>query len=81
LYLTQFLPRKLTIYGRVLKSIACVALVCKAAVKIRIMIFSNPSEKINELVVTRNKATNNFAGLITSDLGPNVARRPPVGPH
>jgi hypothetical protein len=40
LYLTQFLPEKHTFYSRVLKLIACMALVCKAAdEKIRIMIF------------------------------------------
>jgi hypothetical protein len=45
--------------------------------------FSNPSkqEKINELVVTSNKLTDNFAGLITSGLGPDVARGPPVVPR
>jgi hypothetical protein len=39
LYLTQFLPGKLTFYGRVLKSIACVALVRKAADEIKITIY------------------------------------------
>jgi hypothetical protein len=38
-------------------------------------------KKLNEPVVTGNKLKHNFAGLITSGLGPNVARRPPVGPH
>jgi hypothetical protein len=81
LYLTQFLPGKLTFYGRILKSIACVALGHKAADKIRIAIFFRilRSEKNNELVVTSNKLTNNFAGLVTSGLRPDVARRPPVG--
>jgi hypothetical protein len=40
----QFLPEKHTFYGKVSKSIVCVALVCKAADKIRITIFSNSSE-------------------------------------
>jgi hypothetical protein len=55
-YLTQFLLRKLTIYDRVLKSIACVALVRKAADEIRIAIFfkSFGVKKVNELV-TSNK--------------------------
>jgi hypothetical protein len=84
LYLAQFLPGKLTFYGRVLKLIACVALVRKAADEIRITIsFSNFSEikKINELVVTSNKLTNNFAGQLTSGLLSDVARGPPVSPH
>jgi hypothetical protein len=56
-----------------------VALVFKAADEIRITIFSNPSEKkINELAVTSNKLTENFAGLVTSGTEPGVARKPPV---
>jgi hypothetical protein len=39
LYLTQFLLEKLTFYGRVLRSITCVALVHKAADEIRIKNF------------------------------------------
>jgi hypothetical protein len=79
LYLTQFLLGKLTFYGRVLKSIACVALVRKAADEIRITIFftSFGAEKINELVAS-NKLTNNFAALVTSGQGPDVARGSPV---
>jgi hypothetical protein len=42
LYLTQFLPGKLVFYGMVLKPIACVAIVLKAADEIRITIFSKP---------------------------------------
>jgi hypothetical protein len=38
-------------------------------------------KKINELVVTSNKFSNNFAGLVTSGLGPDVILGPPVGPH
>jgi hypothetical protein len=34
-YVTQFLPGKFTIYSRVLKSVACVALVCNPANEIR----------------------------------------------
>jgi hypothetical protein len=81
LYLTQFLLEKLTYYGRVLMSIACVALVRKAANDIRITIFFKPfgARKISKLVVTSNKLTNNFAGPVTSGLGPDVARGPPVG--
>jgi hypothetical protein len=57
LYLTQFLPGKHEFCGRVLKSIACMALVHKAADEIRITIFFKFFEvnKINELVVTGNK--------------------------
>jgi hypothetical protein len=40
-YLTQFLPGKLTVYGRVLKSVARVVLVRKAADEIRIVTFLN----------------------------------------
>jgi hypothetical protein len=84
LCLTQFLPGKLTFYGRILKSVAPVTLVRKAADEIRITIFSNHSEqkkKINELVVTSNKLTNNFACLVTSGLGENLARGSLVGPQ
>jgi hypothetical protein len=38
LYLSQFLPGKLTFYGKVLKSVARVALLRKAADEIRITI-------------------------------------------
>jgi hypothetical protein len=71
---------KLTFYGRVLKSIAYVTLVHKAADEIRITIFfkSFGIKKTNELVVTSNKLTNKFAGLVISGLGPDVARSPPV---
>jgi hypothetical protein len=31
------------------------------------------------LVVTSNKLTNTFSGLVTSGLGPDVTREPPVG--
>jgi hypothetical protein len=70
----------LTFYGRVLQS---TALIRKAADEIRITIFfSNPSEqRNNELVVNSNKLTNNFAGLVTSGLGQDVARGPPVLPR
>jgi hypothetical protein len=44
LLLRQFLPGKFIFYGRVLKSVTCVALVCKAADKIRIPLFSTPLE-------------------------------------
>jgi hypothetical protein len=35
---------------------------------------------INELVVTSNKLTNNFVGLVTSGIEPDLARGPPVAP-
>jgi hypothetical protein len=77
--LTQFLLEKLTFYGRVLKSIACVALVLKAAYEIIITIFftSFGAEKINELVAS-NKLTNNFAALVTSGQVLDMARGSPV---
>jgi hypothetical protein len=59
-----------------------VILVRKAADKVRIKIFVILlSKEINEHVLSSNKVTNNFAGLITSDLGSDVVRRLPVGPH
>jgi hypothetical protein len=65
----------------VLKSIARVALVRKAADEIRITIFfkSFGAKKIKELIVLSNKLPNNFAGLIANGLVPDVARGPPVG--
>jgi hypothetical protein len=51
-----------------------VALVRIAADEIRLNIFTSFGvKKINKLVVTRNKLTNNFVGLVTSGLEPNVA--------
>jgi hypothetical protein len=81
LYLTQFLLGKLSFYGRFFKSIACVILVRKAAEETRITIFfkSFRGKNINEDVGTSNQLTNNFAGLVTSGLGPDVAFGPPVG--
>jgi hypothetical protein len=56
-----------------------VALVRKAADEIGITIFLVLGEnKINELAITSNKITNNFTGLVTSGLGPDVARGPPT---
>jgi hypothetical protein len=80
LYLTQFLPGKLIFYGRVLKSVVCEALVRKAAdeIKNRDFFRSFGGKKINELVVSGDKLKNDFAGLVTSVLGPDVARGPPV---
>jgi hypothetical protein len=59
-----------------------VSLVRKAADEIKITFFFRSFEenKINELVVTSNKLTNDFVGLVTSGLGPDVARGWPVGP-
>jgi hypothetical protein len=42
LYLTHFIPGKLILYGRVLKPVACVLLLHKAADEIRITSFSDP---------------------------------------
>jgi hypothetical protein len=80
LYLTEFLSGKLTFYDMVLKSVAC-ALVRKAANEIRITIVCNSFgvKKINELVLSSNKLTNNFTSLVTSGLGPDVALGSPVG--
>jgi hypothetical protein len=36
---------------------------------------------VHELAVTGYKLTNNFAGLITSGLRPDLARETPVGPR
>jgi hypothetical protein len=57
------------------------ALVRKAADEIRITILFKTLgvKKVNLLVVTGKKLTNNFVDLVTSGLGPDVARRPPVG--
>jgi hypothetical protein len=73
---------KLTFYGRGLKSIAYVALVRKTADEIRITVSfkSFRVKKMNELIVTSNKLTNNFVGLLTSSLRPDVVRGPLVGP-
>jgi hypothetical protein len=59
----------------------CVATVHTAADEISIVIFFKffDVKKINEIVLTSNKL-NNFAGLVTSGLGPNAARSPPVVP-
>jgi hypothetical protein len=35
-------------------------------------------KKMNDLVVISNNITNTFAGLITSNFGPDVARGQPV---
>jgi hypothetical protein len=68
-----------------LKSIACVLLVCKAVDKIRIRIFFGSfgvnNVDLNELVVASFKLTNNFAGLFTSGLGPDMALGQPVVPR
>jgi hypothetical protein len=68
-----------------LKSIACVLLVCKTVDKIRITIFFGSfgvnNVGLNELVVSSFKLTNNFAGLFTSGLGPDMALGQPVVPH
>jgi hypothetical protein len=61
-----------------------VAFVRKAADEIRIDEIHDflkffRAKKINELVVTNNKLTNDFSGLVTSGLRPDVAHGPPVG--
>jgi hypothetical protein len=50
------------------------ALECKTTDELRITITfkSFRVTKINELVVTSNKLTNSFVGLLTSGLGPDV---------
>jgi hypothetical protein len=58
-----------------------VALARKSADEIRITMFFFTSfgiKKINEPAVTSNKLTNNFAGLVASGLGTDVARGQPV---
>jgi hypothetical protein len=40
--------------------------------------FQVPQRKENEPVVSNSKLTNNFAGLLTSGLRPDVACRPPL---
>jgi hypothetical protein len=54
-----------------------VELVRKATEEVKITIFlkSFGVKKINELVVTSNKLTNNFVGLVASGLGPDVDRK------
>jgi hypothetical protein len=42
-------------------------------------VISLGSNKINELIVSSNKLTNNLAGLVTSFLESGVACGPPVG--
>jgi hypothetical protein len=57
-----------------------VTLVRKAADEIESRFFSKSFgvRKINELVLTSNKLTNNFADLVTSGPGPGVAHGSPV---
>jgi hypothetical protein len=55
-----------------------VVLVCKAADEI-IVVFLILREKESGLLVTSNKLTNNFAGLITEGLESDVALRLPGG--
>jgi hypothetical protein len=52
-----------------------VVLICKAADEI--IFFKSFELKINELVVR----TNNFAGLVARDLGPDVACGPLIWPR
>jgi hypothetical protein len=73
LCLTQILPGRLIFYDRVLKSVACAALVFEVADEITIF-FSEPGNKINELVVISKILTSKFAGLVRSCLGPVVTR-------
>jgi hypothetical protein len=53
-----------------------VALDREAANKASITFFFKSFEvkKINKFVITSNKLTNNFAGLVTSGLGPDATR-------
>jgi hypothetical protein len=82
-HLAQFLPGKLTFHSSVLKSTACVALVCKKTdmIRIRIIFRSFGIKKRNELTVTYKKLTNNSVSLVTIGLRRHVACRPSVGPH
>jgi hypothetical protein len=53
----------------------------RAADEIRIVFFFQKAfgmNKINELVVSRNLLLNTITGPVTSDLGPDVVRGPPV---
>jgi hypothetical protein len=54
---------------------------CGTCKQTRITIFfkSIGAKKINELVVTGNELTNNFEGLVTSGLWPDVAHGQKVG--
>jgi hypothetical protein len=67
---------KRTFYGRVLKSVSCVTVVCKAAaVEASLTIFANTLAQGNTLTFSNcNILTSNFASLITNGLGPYVAR-------
>jgi hypothetical protein len=58
-------------------------LVRKAADEIKISIFFQSFEikKVDELVTASYKLANNFAGLVTSVFGSEVARRLPVVLH
>jgi hypothetical protein len=61
-----------------------VTLVREAADEIRITILflkSFGAKKINELVVTGDKLTNNFTDLVTNGVGPDVSLGPPVVPR
>jgi hypothetical protein len=73
----------LAFYCGVLKSVAFVALVRKAADEIRIVIFfkSFRVKKIDELVIISKKLTNNFTGTVIASRVPYLSRRLPVGPH
>jgi hypothetical protein len=80
LLLTQFLPGKFTFYDRFLKSIPRVALVRKAADEISTAAFFKITPRKKSICTkTINKLTNNFAGLVISSMGPNMARGPPAG--
>jgi hypothetical protein len=82
LYLTQFLPGKLTFYGWALKSEVGAVLVPKAAAEISSAIFYKSFRvKTNELPETNNKSTNHLAGMVIGCLKPDVAREPPIGPR
>jgi hypothetical protein len=72
-----------TFHGSVLKPTACSTLVRKVADDIRIQLFFIyfGIKKINMLVVFRAELTGNFIGLVTSGIGPAVARGPHVGPR
>jgi hypothetical protein len=69
-----YLPQLLLGSGQVLKLIACVAYARKAGDEIKSRFLKSFGiNKINKLVITHNKLTNNFAGPVTGGLGSNVA--------
>jgi hypothetical protein len=71
-----------TFYSRAPKLVACVVLVQylkqETRQKLRYFCKAFGISTINELVLPSNKLTNNFVGLVTSGLEPDMALGPPV---